>query len=77
LFVRSPAAWNPRTSEVKPVLEVLGQADGYHEIERADGRREPDDTLTSRRPVGWVNLRCSDPSLPVDSENLMIKAADR
>jgi len=60
-------------------LEVLGRRpDGYHEIETVMVAVSLNDTLTFLDdPSGGISLRCSDPSLPVDSENLVIKAADR
>jgi 4-diphosphocytidyl-2-C-methyl-D-erythritol kinase len=60
-------------------LEVLGRRpDGYHEIETVMVAIGLHDTLTFRDdPSGAIRLRCSDPTLPVGADNLVIKAADR
>ena len=60
-------------------LEVLGRRpDGYHEIETVMVAISLCDTLTFRdEPSGELRLRCSDPTLPVGSDNLVIQAADR
>src|SRR5947209_13054506 len=60
-------------------LEVLGRRpDGYHEIESLMVAVSLYDTLTFLDdPSGALSLRCSDPTLPVGSDNLVIKAADR
>ncbi len=60
-------------------LEVLGRRpDGYHEIETVMIATSLYDGLTIRDdPSGEIRLRCNDPTLPVDGENLVIKAADR
>ncbi len=60
-------------------LEILGRRpDGYHEIETVMVATSLCDTLTIRDdPTGELRLRCSDPTLPVGAENLVIRAADR
>ena len=60
-------------------LEVLGRRpDGYHEIETVMVAVSLYDTLAILDdPSGEIRLRCNDPTLPVDGENLVIKAADR
>jgi 4-diphosphocytidyl-2-C-methyl-D-erythritol kinase len=60
-------------------LEVRGRRpDGYHEIETVMVAVDLFDTLTIRdEPSGEIRLRCSDPTLPVGGDNLVIKAADR
>jgi 4-diphosphocytidyl-2-C-methyl-D-erythritol kinase len=60
-------------------LEVLGRRpDGYHEVETLMVAVSLYDTLTFRdEPSGALCLRCSDPSLPVGKDNLVIQAADR
>jgi 4-diphosphocytidyl-2-C-methyl-D-erythritol kinase len=60
-------------------LEVLGRrADGYHELETVMVAVNLYDTLTFLDdPSGEIRLRCNDPTLPVDGDNLVIKAADR
>jgi 4-diphosphocytidyl-2-C-methyl-D-erythritol kinase len=60
-------------------LEVLGRRpDGYHEIESVMVAVDLYDTLTIRDDAsGEIRLACSDPTLPVGGDNLVIKAADR
>ncbi len=57
-------------------LEVLSErTDGYHEISTLLLRvREPHDTLMATR-AGYFRATCSDPSLPMDAENLILRAA--
>lgn len=58
-------------------LEVLYQRpDGYHELSTLFCRvPEPHDTITVTH-AGFFRLTCSDVSLPVGDENLMMRAAD-
>ena len=60
-------------------LEVLGRRpDGYHEIKTVMVAVSLYDTLTLLDdPSGEIRLRCNDPNLPVNGENLVIQAADR
>ena len=60
-------------------LEVLGRRpDGYHEIESLMVAVSLYDTLTfTDDPSGEISLRCNDPALPVGSDNLVVKAAER
>jgi 4-diphosphocytidyl-2-C-methyl-D-erythritol kinase len=60
-------------------LEVRGRRpDGYHEIESVMVAVDLYDTLTIRDdPSGEIRLTCSDPTLPVGDDNLVIKAVDR
>jgi 4-diphosphocytidyl-2-C-methyl-D-erythritol kinase len=60
-------------------LEVLGRRpDGYHEIESVMVAVSLYDTLTfTDDPSGEISLRCSDPALPVGSDNLVVMAAER
>ena len=60
-------------------LEVLGRRpDGYHEIESLMVTVNLYDTLTfTDDSSGAISLRCDDPSLPIGSENLVVKAAER
>ena len=60
-------------------LEVLGRRpDGYHEIESMMVAVSLYDTLTfTDDPSGEISLRCNDPALPVGSDNLVVKAAER
>src|SRR4029077_4800359 len=60
-------------------LEVLGRRpDGYHEIETLMVAVSLYDTLTfTDDPPAAISLRCSDPALPVGSDNLVVLAAER
>jgi 4-diphosphocytidyl-2-C-methyl-D-erythritol kinase len=60
-------------------LEVLGKRpDGYHEIESMMVAVSLSDSLTFRDdPSGQISLRCSEPTLPVGGENLVVMAAER
>jgi 4-diphosphocytidyl-2-C-methyl-D-erythritol kinase len=60
-------------------LEILGRRpDGYHEIESLMVAVDLFDTLRfTDDPSGAITLRCDDPSLPVGSENLVVRAAER
>ena len=60
-------------------LEVLGRRpDGYHEIESLMVAVSLYDTLTfTDDPSGEISLRCNEPALPVGSDNLVVKAAER
>jgi 4-diphosphocytidyl-2-C-methyl-D-erythritol kinase len=60
-------------------LEVLGRRpDGYHELESLMVAVSLHDTLTfTDDPTGEISLRCNEPTLPVGSDNLVVKAADR
>lgn len=58
-------------------LEILGKRlDGYHEIETLMVAVNLHDRLTfAEDPSGELALRCDDPSLPTDLDNLVMKAA--
>jgi 4-diphosphocytidyl-2-C-methyl-D-erythritol kinase len=60
-------------------LEVLGKRpDGYHEIESMMVAVSLQDSLTfTDDPSGQISLRCSEPTLPVGGENLVVMAAER
>ena len=60
-------------------LEVLGKRpDGYHEIESMMVAVSLHDSLTfTDDPSGEISLRCSEPTLPVGGENLVVMAAER
>jgi 4-diphosphocytidyl-2-C-methyl-D-erythritol kinase len=60
-------------------LEVLGKRpDGYHEIESMMVAVDLQDSLTfTDDPSGQISLRCSEPTLPVGGENLVVMAAER
>ncbi len=59
-------------------LEILGKRpDGYHEVETLMVAVDLHDTLTfADDPSGRITLRCDDPSLPTDSANLVVRAAE-
>ena len=71
LSLRAPAKINLH-------LEVLGlRDDGFHELSMVMQTRDLADELTvESAPAGQVSLRCSDPQLPVDGSNLIVKAAE-
>jgi 4-diphosphocytidyl-2-C-methyl-D-erythritol kinase len=60
-------------------LEVLGRRpDGYHEIESLMVAVSLEDSVTfSDDPSGEISLRCSEPTLPVGGDNLVVMAAER
>jgi 4-diphosphocytidyl-2-C-methyl-D-erythritol kinase len=53
---------------------VRRREDGFHELETVFQSVGGGDTL-SGSPSGELNLRCSDPELPVDDRNLVLRAA--
>ena len=71
LSLRAPAKINLH-------LEVLGlRDDGFHELSMVMQTLDLADELTVEpAPAGQVSLRCSDPQLPVDGSNLIVKAAE-
>jgi 4-diphosphocytidyl-2-C-methyl-D-erythritol kinase len=60
-------------------LEVLGlRADGYHELAMVMQSLDLCDRLHLRnRADGTIHLTSDDPSLPVDGDNLIVRAAQR
>ncbi|MFM7734177.1 MAG: 4-(cytidine 5'-diphospho)-2-C-methyl-D-erythritol kinase [Cyanobium sp.] len=60
-------------------LEVLGlRADGFHELAMVMQSLDLCDRLHLRnRADGEIRLRCDDPILPVDNDNLIVQAAQR
>jgi 4-diphosphocytidyl-2-C-methyl-D-erythritol kinase len=65
--------------KVNLVLNILGRReDGYHEVETVMlPVRFCDRIIIEEAPVGDLTLTCSEPSLPVDSGNLVYRAARR
>ena len=59
-------------------LEVLGlRDDGFHELAMVMQTLDLADDLTvDPAPAGQLSLCCSDPALPVDGSNLIVKAAE-
>ena len=60
-------------------LEILGRRDdGYHELESVMVTVDLFDRLEfADDPTGQITLECDDPSLPTDSSNLVVRAAER
>ena len=62
--------------KVNLLLNILGKrADGFHELETVMHPVNFCDELTFERGGAGVQLTCSDPELPVDSKNLVHRAA--
>jgi len=62
--------------KVNLLLNILGKrADGFHELETVMQPVNFCDELAFERGGGGVQLSCSDASLPVDSRNLVFRAA--
>ena len=59
-------------------LEVLGlRSDGFHELAMVMQTIDLADELTATpAPPGQLSLSCSEPSLPVDASNLVLRAAE-
>lgn len=70
------ATWRARCpAKVNLFLEVLGRRrDGYHEVRTLYQAIDLWDTLEARLDRDLV-LTCTDPALPTDDENLVLKAA--
>jgi len=64
--------------KVNLLLNILGKrADGFHELETVMHPVNVFDELTFRRAARGIELTCNDPTLPVDSGNLVFRAAER
>ena len=62
--------------KVNLLLNILGKrADGFHELETVMHPVELFDELSFARIPAGVRLSCSEPTLPVDSRNLVHRAA--
>src|SRR5579872_178481 len=62
--------------KVNLLLNILGKrADGFHELETVIHPVDLCDDLSFRRGGRGVTFTCNDPSLPVDSANLAVRAA--
>jgi 4-diphosphocytidyl-2-C-methyl-D-erythritol kinase len=62
--------------KVNLLLNILGKrADGFHELESVMHPVAVFDELTFSRQANGVQLTCNDPNLPVDSGNLVHRAA--
>lgn len=66
-------------AKVNLFLEIIGRRpDGYHTLDTIFQEISLADRLTiASRRDGRTSLSCSDPSLPVDENNLVRRAADR
>ncbi len=66
----------PSACKVNLLLNILGKrADGFHELETVMQPVALHDELTFKRGGAALDLSCSDPALPVDSTNLVHRAA--
>ena len=67
----------PAFAKINLGLRVLGRrADGYHEISTVFQTITLHDRLTFQtRPDAHLELNCSDPEIPTDSSNLVLRAA--
>jgi 4-diphosphocytidyl-2-C-methyl-D-erythritol kinase len=67
----------PAFAKINLGLRVLGRrADGYHEIRTVFQTVTLHDTLTfEATPGGRLELACSDPGIPTDETNLVLRAA--
>lgn len=62
--------------KVNLLLNILGKrADGFHELETVMQPISLCDELTFETTVGDTMLTCSEPSLPTDASNLVVRAA--
>lgn len=68
----------PAFAKINLGLRVLGRrADGYHEIETVFQTITLHDNLTfEAKPNGNLEFVCTDPDIPTDKSNLVIRAAD-
>jgi 4-diphosphocytidyl-2-C-methyl-D-erythritol kinase len=63
--------------KVNLLLNILGKrADGFHELETVLHPLNLCDRLTFERAGEEIKLSCSDPRLPINSKNLVFRAAD-
>ena len=64
--------------KVNLLLNILGKrSDGFHELETIMQPVNLCDDLSFERTGTGIQLSCSDPTLPVDSKNLVYRAADK
>jgi len=63
--------------KVNLLLNILGRrADGFHELETLMHPVQLHDELTFSVTASGIELTCNDPQLPVDSRNLVYRAAE-
>jgi 4-diphosphocytidyl-2-C-methyl-D-erythritol kinase len=71
MFKKSPC-------KVNLLLNILGRrADGFHELETVLQPVNLCDEITFERAPKAIQLACSDKTLPTDSGNLVVRAADK
>jgi 4-diphosphocytidyl-2-C-methyl-D-erythritol kinase len=76
IFMQAMALEKQSPCKVNLLLNILGRRpDGYHELETVMQPVNLCDGLTFERRGGTVELSCSDAALPVDSRNLVHRAA--
>src|SRR5258708_6171363 len=64
--------------KVNLLLNILGKrADGFHELETVMPPVNFCDELTFERGGKEIQISCSNPALPVDSKNLVFRAAEK
>jgi 4-diphosphocytidyl-2-C-methyl-D-erythritol kinase len=62
--------------KVNLLLNILGKrADGFHELETVMHPVQVFDQLTFERRAEGIQVTCTEPSLPTDSQNLVYRAA--
>jgi 4-diphosphocytidyl-2-C-methyl-D-erythritol kinase len=76
VFVKAMPLGKNSPGKVNLLLNILGKwPDGFHELETVMQPVNLCDRLTFERRGGAVELSCSDAALPVDSRNLVHRAA--
>jgi 4-diphosphocytidyl-2-C-methyl-D-erythritol kinase len=76
VFVKAKPLKKNSPGKVNLLLNILGKRpDGFHELETVMQPVNLCDRLTFERCGGAVELSCSDAALPVDSRNLVHRAA--
>ncbi len=69
LVLRAPA-------KINLFLQILGRReDGYHEIHSLVQAVNLFDRLTIKKSAAGISLNCTDPSIPNDDSNIVVKAA--
>ena len=64
--------------KVNLLLNILGKrSDGFHELETLMQPVDFCDDLSFERAGHGIRLSCSDATLPVDSKNLVYRAAEK
>src|SRR3954468_4501026 len=64
--------------KVNLLLNILGKRpDGFHELETIMQPVDFCDVLAFERDATGIRLTCSGPTLPVDSKNLVYRAAEK